>query len=244
MPKKSYIQILLILGMTLTLLLAGCVDTSVQPIPSSFNFRSEVSLVNFAEGVNSAEFTMSSANGETVSFNTVAYGEASSSFLDVPAGSKTLMFNSESYKFNTEIDKKIRLFVVGTSADRKVVKFTQRYTFQTKSDPTSSSLYPEGMAGLAFFNGSSDAVVTKVHAVSADVDTMIAYASPLETGDFSNYKYLKAGTFTIDVIADNGLAEDTVITSFQTQGLSSKGKYTAAIYDVKTNLKNKVLTDD
>ncbi len=229
--------------MALAFFIVGCVDTSVQPIPSSFNFRSEVALVNFAEGVGAADFSMSTANGETISFGTLGFGEASSAFLDVPAGSKTLKFNSESYKFNTEIDKKIRLFVVGTSADRKVVKFTQRYTFQTADDPSNNFLYPENMAGIALANGSSDAVVTKIHAVSSDVDTMISLPSPLELGDIASYRYLKAGTYTLEIIAE-GSAGDTVITSFQTPSLSSKGRYTAAIYDVKASLKNKVFTDD
>ena len=243
MPKKSYIQKLLILGMALAFFIVGCVDTSVQPIPSSFNFRSEVALVNFAEGVGSADFTMSTSNGETITFGTLAFGAASSNFEDVPAGSKTLRFNSESYKFNTEIDKKIRVFVVGTSAERKVVKFTQRYTFQSASNPADSSLYPENMTNLAFLNGSPDAEITKINAISSGGDTIVFSSSPLELGDIVSYQHLNAGTYTLDIISQ-GTAGDTVITSIQTPPLNVKGRYTAAIYGMAASLNNKVFTDD
>ncbi len=239
MPKKSYIRILLLFGMALIFSIVGCVDTSVQPIPSTIDYRSEVKVVNFAQGVGSADFVLRNADGTTLQFGTIPFGDednAASSFMDVPAGSKTLSFNSESFQFSVEVDKKVRLFVVGPSSDRSVVKMTQRYLFQTKDDQ--NDLFRPDTAAVAFFNGSVDVTVDAIHAVSADVDTTLEFSTPVELGDAVPYRYLKAGSYSMEVIA----GEDTVAT-FQAN-LESQKRYTAAIYDTQANLKSKVFTDD
>ena len=243
MPKNSYIRILLTFGMSLAFLMVGCVDTSVQPIPTTLNYRSQVKIVNLAPDVASADFSMTTHAGETISFGTIAYGdESAGAFKDVPAGSKELQFNSESLKVNTEVDKKMRLFVVGAnSTDRNIIKVNQRYTFQTKDDPTNSSLYRADTAAIAFANGSSDLAITKIQAVSADADTTLAIA--LGYGNVANHQYIKAGDYTINIISKTAAGNDTVMTSFQAT-LAAKGRYTAVVYDNKASLKNKVFTDD
>ncbi len=244
MPKNSYIRILLTFGMSLAVLMVGCVDTSVQPIPTTLNYRSQVKIVNLAPDIASAEFSLTTHAKETISFGTIAYGdESSGDFKDIPAGSKELKFNSESLKVNTEVDKKMRLFVVGaTPADRNIIKVNQRYIFQTKDDPTNKSLYRPDTAAIAFANGTSDVAITKIQAVAGDVDTTLSIA--LGVGSVANHQYIKAGDYTISIMSNNKAGDaDSVLTSFQAN-LSAKGRYTAIIYGSKAGLHNKVFTDD
>lgn len=240
MPKKSYIRILFLFGMALTLTIVSCVDTSVQPIPSTIDYRSEVKVVNFAQGVSSADFTMLNADGSKIQFGAIPFGneDNASSFVDVPAGSKSLSFNSEEFKFSADVDKKIRIFVIGPSSERSVVKFTQRYIFQTKDDAAKNGLYRADTAAIAFFNGSVDAVISGIQAVSSTVDTTFEFSPSLEIGDAANYSYLKAGNFTMNV-----LSGDSTISVIQVN-LEPQKRYTAAVYDTQASLKNKVFIDD
>ena len=244
MPKNSYIRILLTFGMSLAFLMVGCVDTSVQPIPSTLDYRSEVKIVNLAPDIASADFSMTTHAGETISFGTIAYGdESAGAYKDMPAGSKELKFNSESLKVNTEVDKKMRLFVVGANAtDRDVIKVNQRYIFQSKDNSADSSLYRADTAAIAFANGSTDLAITKIKAVSGDVDTTLAIA--LGYGNVANHQYLKAGDYTISIISNNMAGDaDSVMTSFQAN-LAAKGRFTAIVYGSKASLQSKVFTDD
>ena len=241
MPKNSYIRILLLFGMALVITLTGCVDTSVNPIPSTIDYRSNIKVVNFAEGVSSADFNMTTPDGTTIALGTIAFGNedhAGSAFMDIPAGSKTLTFNSESYRFSTEVDKKIRVFIVGSTVDKRdIVKFSQRYIFQTSDDPSNSSIYRQDSAAVAFINGSSDAVIDQIDAVASSGTTTISSAS-LEQGDMVSYTYLKAGQYTF-----NFMSGDSTISSLQTTVASQK-RYTAAVYGTSSSLQNKVFTDD
>jgi len=245
MLKDNKIVLLFIVGISFMLLLAGCVDTSVNPIPSSFNFRSQVNVVNFAVGVDNASISMKAADGETISFGAVALGaeSPSGSFKDVPAGSKIMSFNSESFKFNTEVDKKMRLFVIGAdSSNRQVVKFTQRYIFQTKGDPSNDFLYRKDTSAIGFVNGSPDAKVDSISFVSSDstiANTTISFPSSLKLGSVGGYWYVKAGTYTVNIIFG-----DSVLTSINSTKLNAQKRYTIAVYDTAGSLKNKVFTDD
>ncbi len=244
MPKNSYIRILLTFGMSLVFLMVGCVDTSVQPIPSKIDYRSQVKIVNLAPDISTADFTLVTHAKKTISFGTIAYGdESAGDYKDIPAGSKQLQFNSETLKLTTEVDRRMRLFVVGaTAADRDVIKMDDRYIFQKKDDPGSKMLYRPDTAAVAFANGSPGLAITKINAVSADVDTTLAIA--LGYGSVANHQYLKAGDYTINIISNNKAGNgDSVVTSFQA-GLTAKGRFTAVIYGNKTSLQNKVFTDD
>ena len=244
MPKKSYI--LALLGMALAVSIVGCVDTSVQPIPSTIDYRSHVKLVNFADGVSSADFTMENADGSTISFGAIAFGNEdakSSSFNDIPAGSKTLLFGTESLKLTTDVDQQIRLFILGPAADRTYTKVTQRYIFQTQDDPSNSAMYRPDTAGISIFNGSIDAVIDEIHAVSTDAEGNIVVDTTfsdlgLELGAGTAYKYLKAGNYNISVLSGSDIISTIQVNT------ESKKRYTAAIYDVLASLKNKVFTDD
>lgn len=244
MLKKSYFRILLVFGMVATLFFVSCVDTGVQPIPSSFDFQSQVAIVNLADGINTADFTLTTHSGENISFGAIPFGEQNSEgFKNVPAGSKTLSFNSESFKLNTEVDKKMRLFAVGSSTERSVVKFTERYTFQTKDDPSNNFLYRNDTAAVAFANGSTDLVITGIHAVSGTDTTALELS--LELGDISGYQYLKAGNYSLDIFTNNSSGDgDTLISTFQAGNLAAKGRYTAVVFDKKVSLKSKVFVDD
>ncbi len=238
MLEKSKIQILLILSFSIVLFLVGCVDTSVNPIPDSFNFRSQVKVVNLAG--QSATIDLINKSGDKTSFGTVAFGaESQGGFKDIPAGSKTLMFNSESYKVTTETDRKIRLFVMGaTSSERHVVKLTERYIFQTKNSPNNEDLYPKDSAVVAFINGSFDASIDGLHATANGIDTTITFASSVAPGKGMGGIQLKAADYTIGLMIG-----DSTYTSFPAK-LGSQNRYTAVAYDSTNNLKGNIFLDD
>lgn len=239
MLKNSKIQILLILSLGIVLILAGCVDTSVNPIPSSLNYRSQVKVVNFATGVASATIQLQDKSGSKTSFGAVAYGaENGGGFKDIPAGNKTLLFNSESYKLSADTDIKMRVFILGSSSDRSVAKLTERYIFQTKNSPNSENLYPSDSAAVNFMNGSSDASIDGFIATAQGGDTTVTFSSALESGNAVSNVKLKAGSYDFYVLS----AGDTLAT-FKTV-LGARSRYTAAVYGSSTTLKGKVFTDD
>jgi len=240
MLKNSKIQILLILSLGIVLFLAGCVDTSVNPIPSSLNYRSQVKVVNFATGVASATIKLQDKSGSVTSFGAVAYGaENGGGFKDIPAGNKTLLFNNgESYKLSADTDIKMRVFILGSSSDRRVAKLTERYIFQTKDSPNSENLYPSDSAAVNFMNGSSDASIDGFIATAQGGDTTVTFSAALESGHAVSNVKLKAGSYDFYVLS----AGDTLAT-FKTV-LGARSRYTAAVYGSSTTLKGKVFKDD
>ncbi len=245
MLKNNGLKIVIFLGIGLLLFLASCVDTSVNPIPSSFDFKSQVNIVNLAEGVSQAAVSLKSKDGSTDNFGPVAFGAESpaGSFKEVSAGTKTIIFNhnntTEKFQFSAETDKKMRVFVYGPAGERDIYRHVERYIFQTKDAENNEHLYPKDSAQVAFFNGSSDAVVAGLEAVGGGVDTLLSFAKDTKMGMAAPYSQLKAGSYTFYVIS---AASDT-LTSFSAK-LESKKRYTAVVYDVIANIKTKVFTDD
>ncbi|HKJ81465.1 MAG TPA: hypothetical protein VJ954_05530 [Ignavibacteriaceae bacterium] len=251
MRKADKIKLLSIISISLILFLSGCVDTSVQPIQSSFNFRSQIKIVNLAPNTGSAAVTMAIASGGSNSYD-VAYGDESPAsgqpFSDVPAGSKTFDISytnggSNNFKIVTETDMKMRLFILSdTTNTRSLVKSTQRYVWQTKGSDNGKGLYPADTAQLAFVNGCPDVSVSSLIFHVVPTDTTIADINvSVSKGDFlggRGYAKVKAGSYSVFVVA----GKDTVATmSFNGQ---SQGRYTAVIYDRLTNIQNKIFTDD
>lgn len=234
-PYKT--KLLVAFGIITVVFIAGCVDTNVNPIPDSIDYSSQIKVVNLVSGAGDATLSL---NGQ--SLGTAAFGTevpASSGFLTIPAGSKTLTATysvaggNETYQFATATEYKIRAFLVGTSAASEVVLFHQRYIWQTKDSDYGKTLFPADTGWVAFFNGSPDAVLNTVSINGDETDL-----GGLSAGN--GYKYIKlpAGAYTFEVTYN-----DTLSTSF-TYDVASKGRYTAVIYDASASIKNAVFVDD
>ncbi len=237
MRKADKKKLLIVMGISLIMFMAGCVDTSVQPIPSSITYHSQLNFVNLATVQGAATLSL---NGQSLGSVDVG-NSAPSAFMQVIAGSKTLTANfasgTQSYNFTADTDYKIRIFLVGDSTTTSVVKSAERYIWQTPGSEEGKTLFPSDTGWVAFFNGSPDAVLNQVQVTGGGVDTTVDLGG-LAMGQGAPYMKFKAGTYQFDVTYN-----DTLSTTFS-QDLSSKGKYTTAIYDYAANLKSKVFTDD
>ncbi len=251
MQKADKIKLLSLIGISLILFLSGCVDTSVQPIPSSFNFRSQVKIVNLAPGTGSASVSMDIASGGSMQFGPVAFGDeaptSGQAFSDIPAGAKTFNItyssgvNSDVFKLVTDTDYKMRLFIVSDTAanSRDFIKATERYIWQQKGTDNGKKLFPADTAQLALFNGCPDITVDQVifHNTAGGEDVSV----DVNKGGFKSgmpYQKVAAGNYNVFVVAGS----DTVTTiSFDAQ---AQVRSTAVLYDRLSSLKNKIFTDD
>lgn len=225
------------------LLINGCVDTSVQTIPGSISYQSQIKVVNLITGAGTATLSLNGQALGSADFGNEVPG-ATSDFLTITAGSKTLSASfasaaSKTYQFAATTDYRMRIFLVGTAATNELIASSQRYIWQTKNSAGSSTLFPADTGQVAFFNASPDAKLNSVTAISTASDTVaITFSGGLETGKLNGYKKFKAGTYAFDV-----LYNDTLHTTF-TKDLTAKSRYTAVIYDAAASIKNSVLTDD
>lgn len=237
-------KLLLVVSICMIIFIAGCVDTSVQSIPSSVNYSSQIKIVNLVSGAGTATLSLNGQALGSVDFGKEIPG-AASDFLTVSSGSKTISATfasaaAKSYKFAATTDYRMRIFLFGTAASNDLYSSSQRYIWQTKNSSGAGDLFPADTGQVAFFNGSPDAKLNSVTAIATPgTDTVsISFGGGLETGKFDSYKKFKAGTYSFDVRYN-----DTLHVTFS-QALSAKGRYTAVMYDVAASLKNSVLTDD
>lgn len=217
----------------------GCVDVSVQPIPNSINYSSQIKVVNLVSGAGTATLTLNGQSLGTVDFGSEVPG-SQSAFLTVPAGSKTLSASftnaaSKNFQFAATTDYKMRIFLIGTAASNDLVSNSQRYIWQTKDSDNGKALFPPDTGQVAFFNGSPDAILDSV---TINGTTPIGFESPLAIGKGTGYIKLKSGSYTFDI-----LYNDTLHVTFN-YNLESKGRYTAVIYDAAASIKNAVFIDD
>ena len=244
MRKADKTKLLLVIGISLIFSMAGCVDTSVQSIPSSVVYHSQLKFVNLVAGGGIATLTM---NGQ--SLGTVDVGNelpSSASFMDVQAGNKTLNVSfangpSKVFKFSADTDYKIRIFLAGTDSSNDLYKNAERYIWQTKGSENGKTLFPPDTGWISVFNGSPDAEVAGLTVSGGGLDTAITFGSALAIGSGAPYMKLKSSTaYNLYMISGSG---DTLatISSFNP---ASQGKYTAVVYDSTNNLKTKVFTDD
>ena len=251
MNKADKFKLLYVLGISLIFFFAGCVDTSVNNLPTTVNYRSQVNVVNLAAGMGSAHVIMHEASGataaagQTIDFGSINLGNTSpsdGSFQDIPAGSKTVMIAysgssaKDTLKLSTISNYKLRLFLVGTSSagSRSFVTMNQRYIASTKED---TILFPKTEAQVAFVNGSPDDTVSTVGMVAGSDTTEVSLAD-LVMGDASSYSQFTPKTYNIYVTSSTGAVAQ------QSVALKAQGRYTVIIYDNASNLKLKVLTDD
>ena len=110
----------LLIGFTLILFLASCVDTSVENIPQGINYMSKIRIVNNVPGVD-ATCTVDGA-----SIGNVQSG-ATSNYVDAPSGSRTVVadYSSDPDVQATVIldtEKKITVTVVEDTVSGTVVR--------------------------------------------------------------------------------------------------------------------------
>ena len=233
-------KLLLALSICTVVFIAGCVDTSVQSIPPSIDYSSQIKVVNLVSGGGTATLTLNGQSLGTVDFGSEVPG-SQSAFLTIPSGNKILIagFTSvtDTFRFAAATDYKIRIFLVGTAGSNNLVSNYQRYIWQTPGSANGSALFPADTGQVAFFNGSPDALLNSVTFNGADTTTL-EFDSPLALGDGVSYTKLKSGSYTFDVLYNDSLHVTFNYT------LDSKGRYTAVIYDAATSIKNAVFIDD
>jgi hypothetical protein len=238
-PYKT--KLLLTVSICALILIAGCVDTSVQSIPPSIDYSSQIKIVNLVSGAGTATLTLNGQSLGTADFGSEVPG-SQSAFLTIPSGNKTLAASfatatSKNFQFAAATDYKIRVFLVGTGASNELVTNYQRYIWQTKDSENGRALFPADTGQIAFFNGSPDAALNSVTFNGTDTTT-VEFDSPLAMGDGVAYTKLKSGSYTFDVLYNDSLHVTFNYT------LDSKGRYTAVIYDAATSIKNAVFIDD
>ena len=236
--KIPYKRLLLIMSIWTVVFITGCVDVSVQPIPNSINYSSQIKVVNLVSGAGTATLTLNGQSLGSVDFGSEVPGPQLA-FLTIPAGSKTLSASfasaaSKDFQFAATTDYKIRIFLVGTAASNDLVTNSQRYIWQTKDSDNGKALFPPDTGQVAFFNGSPDAVLNSVTING----TTIIFDSPLEMGDGAPYIMLKSGSYSFNV-----LYNDSLHTTFD-YNLGAKDRYTAVIYDAAASIKNTIFVDD
>jgi hypothetical protein len=234
-PYKN--RLLLAIGICTVVFIAGCVDTSVNPIPSSIDYSSQIKIVNLVQGAGQASLTLNGQSLGAVDFGSEIPGSGSA-FLTIPSGNKTLTATfasaaDQKYQFAASTDYKLRAFLVGTAASSELAAVYQRYVWQTKDSPNGKALFPADTGWVAFFNGSPDAVLNSVSINGTDTDL-----GGIALGGSHKYVKLAAGNYTFDVTYNDSLS-----TTF-TYSVASQGKYTAVVYDVAANIKNAVFIDD
>jgi len=238
-PYKT--KLLLAICIFTLIFVEGCVDTSVQSIPTSIDYSSQIKIVNLVSGAGTATLTLNGQSLGTADFGSEVPG-SQTAFLTIPSGNKTLAAtfataSSKNFQFAAATDYKIRIFLVGTVSSNNLVSNYQRYIWQTPESANGSALFPADTGQVAFFNGSPDAVLNSVTIQGAS-DTTVEFVSPLAMGDGVTYTKLKSGSYTFDV-----LYNDSLHVTFNST-LNSKGRYTAVIYDAAASIKNAVFIDD
>lgn len=238
-PHKS--KLLLALSICTVVFIAGCVDTSVQSLPTSIDYSSQIKVVNLVSGAGTATLTLNGQSLGTAEFGGEAPSQAT--FLTIPSGSKVLNASfasatAQNYQFAAATEYKFRVFLVGTSAANDIVVRYQRYIWQTPGSANGNALFPADTGQVVFFNGSPDAVLNSVTISGATDTSTVEFDAPLGLGESTSYMKLKAGSYNFDV-----LYNDSLHTTFN-YDLSAKGRYTAAIYDAAASIKNAVFVDD
>ncbi len=194
MKKADRFKLLYFISISLIIFLNGCIDTGVQVIPSSFDLRSQFKIVNLATDVGSASFTVLDAEGNSVAtVSSLAFGDeypgSGQDFVDMPSGSKTFNVTysasgvaSNAFAKALPTDWKMRIFLTGNAAERKLVVSTQRYLEQQKDSDYGKGVYRPDSSSFMIFNATADASVTDVEVKGATVDTTITFSSAVGAG--------------------------------------------------------------
>lgn len=230
LPDK--VKYLLVLCSGLIFFVQGCVDTSVQSIPSSFDQRSHVTFVNLVAGAGDASFSI---DGKSVS---AGYATETSMF-DIPAGSKSISVSfasgpTQTYGFATDVDARMRIYFIGDDSSSDVERFTLRQIGGTIATIPDTAL-------VSFFNGSPGSTLDGFSYVEGSDTSSVEFDSPVDFGKNSEVMQLLPGNYTVISLAYNDSLTASVSTALNVQAST---KYTAVTYDMPSNMKLNVLTDN
>lgn len=232
-------RLLMTAGICAVVFIAGCVDTSVNPIPKSVDYQSQLKVVNFVSGAGAANLTMNGKSLGSAAFGAEVPG-SSTGFLTVGSGSKSLSttFGSaaaKTYKFALATDYKYRVFLVGTAAKNDVYTGAQRYIFQTKDSPGAKNLFLSDTGLVTLFNGSPDATLDSV---SVDGAAAISLGGVGAGATSKQALKLRTGAHSLRIVCSGTTSVTVPVTA------ASKGRYTVAVYDTLASLKGSVFIDD
>ncbi|MFZ0455567.1 MAG: DUF4397 domain-containing protein [Ignavibacteriaceae bacterium] len=249
MNKADRFKLLYIFGISLMFYFIGCVDTSVQNIPTSFDYQSQLQLVNLASVSGTATIDIVNVDGSVAASTQLSVGSAYPAdpqpFMDIPSGTKTFKvtfsnasFNNE-FKYTIDSERKIRLFLINPdSSSTNLIKTDERYTWQTKNSDNAGNLYPAGSASIAFFNASPTTTIDILLAQDSTLTPSLAVGKALP------YMTFKAGNITVTFKKDTtGVGGNPTLAS-ATIDAKSQGRYSAVLYGTTGNLQAKVYTDD
>ncbi len=257
MNKADKFKLLYIFGISLIFYFIGCVDTSVQNIPTSIDYHSQLQIVNL-DALNGAATinivnTEGTVEGSTGQLNIGdAYPADGQPFMDIPSGTKTFNVSYTSgatatYRLTIDTERKIRLLLINPdAASTNLLKGDVRYTWQDKNSANAGNLYPADSASISFLNFTPDVSVSDVSVNGDPLGISLGIAKG------SGYSLFGAGDYTIAFLQDTtGFASDTTglipgEPTLATGSISaqSKGRYSAILYGTAGNYKAKVYTDD
>ncbi len=254
MKKADKFKLLYILGISLIFFFAGCVDTGVQNIATSFDFHSQVDVVNLSSNGGAATIKVYNVGNtlvKTISSLPVG-GEfpGGTTYMDLPSGSYTFIINYASvakvdtFKQVMDTDLRLRLYVLDVdSVTRTLDKNVQRYTWQSKDVANGKALFPADTASIMFVNGTPAVTLTKVELTG----TTATYAHSLAVGAGSPYQMFKvAGStaLTCNFYGASSSGGDSLLTSVSLTP-KAQSRYSAVLYkDASGKLAGKVYTDD
>jgi Domain of unknown function (DUF4397) len=245
MNKADKFKLLYIFGISLIFYFMGCLDTSVQNLPKSIDYHSQLQIINLASVSGAATINVmnydGSMDGTTGQLNVGdAYPQDGQPFMDIPSGTKTFNVtfagSNTSFKLTVDTERKIRLILVNPDSNStSLVKGDERYIWQEKNSEHAGDLFPTDTASISFFNASPAATVESITVQGTD----IGLASSLAVGKGISYmKFSPPGNYSITFQdADGDLATATI-------NAQSQGKYSAILYGTTGNLQAKVYTDD
>ena len=228
LPDK--VKFLLVLCSGLIFFIPGCVDTSVQSIPSSFDQRSQVTFVNLVAGAGDATFTI---DGKSVS----AGYATESGVVDIPAGNRNISVNfasgpAQNYSFSADVDAKMRVYFVGTDSASDITRFTLR-----RIDGTINTIPDTAL--VSFFNGSPGSTLNGFSYVEGTDTSDVEFDAPVDFGSKSETLQFLPGDYTVISLA----YDDTTAAISTALNVQANTRYTGVTYDLPSNMKLNVLTD-
>ncbi len=251
MSKTDKNKFLHIITISITLFLAGCLDTSVENIPDSFDFHSQLKIVNLASVTNAQSISVFNKEGTEVGSFTIGLGQEFPAegvpFMDIPSGSKTFVVHfagspNDTLRLSLESERRIRLYIFNPdTVTTDILKSTLRYTWQEKNSENGRGLFYPDSASVSFLNGTVDATIASVIAQSIDIDTLIHFEEALVVGGSSSLMLKAPANYTLYFLSD---ADDTL--SILTLNANALSRYTTVLYGSQGSgtLTSKVYTDD
>lgn len=200
---------------------SGCINID-NPVVQPVDYRALAKFVNLKQGVT---IKVNIDGADKVS--SLAF-ESASDYLDLPAGSRVFVFGSGDTLIQAlASEKKYSVFYVGKGSD-SVLFVPERNTFD---DP-----FPSGKALVRFLHLSPNLGTAKVIVNFAGKDS--AFSNISFKGGIP---YLSISSFPVKYTVISGT--DTLVKAWDS-GISGPGRYSVAVYGLRSSLKIKLFKED